>query len=1044
MNATPPPLPTCSVCQWILDPNGTCPRCRAPEDWNDQIEANDFIVRRLNDWRQAGQLTDRQLQTLADIYARRREAMLAAGNARQPFHADATFSRRDECWSCKQYLAKKSSHCHDCGAPLDQPGVRSLRYLEYLYRELRQHEDSGVLPLRQAHQLIAEIGERVGALKQKLERDRAPMVIPVEAEPQSRRPRPRSRRVEEPEREIARRSMLEILLDPHSIQWMLAAGGALIVLGGVIWLASLGLLRNPLLIAFVLGAGNAALLGGGYALILGTRHQSAGLALTLLACLIMPLNLWFYDTHDLITVDRNLWVAALFCCVVYVVTALLLKDPVFVYVLIAGVTLTGLLLLAQFHHFGEVLAPVSLLIILGLICLHAERAFPVEAVPSPLQGLSTDPGHEHESGSDGKNPFSRQRFGMAFFWCSVVLFAAGLLLLLCAQLVGWMHKMIFPNQFPFDVVNPIRLPWCLAIVLAGTYAYIYSDLVVRKIGVYIYLAGITILWAEILILVLADLARVEAVVIITLALTALAVNLFQIAFESYHPFLRRIAPLGVLLSIMPVGFGVMLHFRATNNVLHQFVPFEITWAYVGAMAVTALCCRGGAFLYRHRLREVSVSYFFLTAAATLLFAAGLAWMIGVKAWEAQAPLVMLVPILYLIAAYLYRGHTPENPLVWAAHGATALMILVSLWVALGITPQVREVVPVQGKTLNLLLALFCLECAGFYSTAAFLRRIHWPIYLATVMLCGTIWQLLMFFGTPDEFAPIAFALPGFVLLVVYRLGVFESLELAGLERTTFQSANALTTLGFAAGALLSLSRLFLPDNALARLDPGGDWHVPVRAVLYLLAFLVIVSIASAALVQQQTWRRVHVVSSIVNGVLLLLTIYRLSLLSHWQQLEILGIVIGLVLLVFAHAGWYRETERASDLVTMAFFFGSLAVVTPLFIAIVVHRLQGKFQPGLDDLGLIVASIALFTSGVFCRIRASTLVGASGLAAYLLVILIGLHRHLAEQWIIGMYLTLGGAVLFGGALFLSLYRDWFLSLPDKVRRHEGVFRIFDWR
>ena len=44
----------------------------------------------------------------------------------------------------------------------------------------------------------------------------------------------------------------------------------------------------------------------------------------------------------------------------------------------------------------------------------------------------------------------------------------------------------------------------------------------------------------------------------------------------------------------------------------------------------------------------------------------------------------------------------------------------------------------------------------------------------------------------------------------------------------------------------------------------------------------------------------------------------------------------------------------------------------------------------------------------------------------------------------MYLALGGVVLFGGALILLMYRDWFLALPDKVRRREGIFRIFDWR
>ena len=59
---------------------------------------------------------------------------------------------------------------------------------------------------------------------------------------------------------------------------------------------------------------------------------------------------------------------------------------------------------------------------------------------------------------------------------------------------------------------------------------------------------------------------------------------------------------------------------------------------------------------------------------------------------------------------------------------------------------------------------------------------------------------------------------------------------------------------------------------------------------------------------------------------------------------------------FAYVGWYRETERASDLVSMGFLFGSLAVVSPMLLATIVHRIQRNFQPGLDDLGVIVACI----------------------------------------------------------------------------------------
>jgi hypothetical protein len=42
------------------------------------------------------------------------------------------------------------------------------------------------------------------------------------------------------------------------------------------------------------------------------------------------------------------------------------------------------------------------------------------------------------------------------------------------------------------------------------------------------------------------------------------------------------------------------------------------------------------------------------------------------------------------------------------------------------------------------------------------------------------------------------------------------------------------------------------------------------------------------------------------------------------------------------------------------------------------------------------------------------------------------------------LTIGGCVIFGTGLLLSIYRDRLLMLPDKIKRREGVFRVLSWR
>jgi hypothetical protein len=42
------------------------------------------------------------------------------------------------------------------------------------------------------------------------------------------------------------------------------------------------------------------------------------------------------------------------------------------------------------------------------------------------------------------------------------------------------------------------------------------------------------------------------------------------------------------------------------------------------------------------------------------------------------------------------------------------------------------------------------------------------------------------------------------------------------------------------------------------------------------------------------------------------------------------------------------------------------------------------------------------------------------------------------------MTIGGGVIFGTGVLLSIYRDRLLTLPDQVKRREGIFRILTWR
>src|SRR5579875_2009829 len=347
-----------------------------------------------------------------------------------------------------------------------------------------------------------------------------------------------------------RRNLLEILLDPQNIHMLLAFGGALIVVGLVIWLWVNEWLKPPV-VAVGLGAVNMALLGVGWWLLHGSRHPLAGRAITLLACLVLPLNLWYYHANNLITVEGHLWIAALVLSALYAASALVLRDEMFVYIFMAGVTLTGLLFLADLppspQKFWEIALPSTMLVVLGLLAIHAERAFPEQ-----------------------EGPFGRRRFGLAFFWSGHVLLAAGLLLVLGADIAGdWLYKPLFKTVYdrmkttPSPIVGELR--WlALLLVVAGTYAYIYSDLVVRRVGVYIYIAAGTLLWTLILGLQLLHIELGMDALIAVLALAALALNISQATVFRSSRYTRAIPILGVLLPLLAVALGLLVYLQALS------------------------------------------------------------------------------------------------------------------------------------------------------------------------------------------------------------------------------------------------------------------------------------------------------------------------------------------------------------------------------------------------------------------------------------------------------------------------------------------------
>ncbi len=534
----------------------TDPSTAAAAD-GDLSQAVAFVRAAFAGWRQQGWIRGEEMADLEAYY----DGLQSDAAGEKPLSARLALPAPDACWSCKGPVGT-ADYCPDCGAPANNDAVARLRRLVCLCHEIKKHEREGRLDLSAAHASMADANGRLVALRRKLGDQRLPntlpTVVPVGPPPAvvlEEVPRPAP---------VPARNFLEILLDPRSIQWLLASGGAVLAIGLVVWLAAAGLFENKMFVAVLLGGANLALLAAGLAAVRFTRYQLAGRALALLACLIMPLNLWFYDYQGILKIEQHghLWIAALVCVGLYAASAAVLRDPALVYVFVGGVALTGLLLLAdrdveEGALFWMACGPTTFLAILGLLCIHLVHVFP-----------------------EGDAPFGQRKFGLAFFWSGHVTLALALLLLLAVQLTyGLFYESTFRPFFQqlerqigytplSDRSELVTLVWgqilALGIVAAASYTYLFSDLGVRKIGVYIHLGAITFLWAEVLLLNLAftqwpNLSmpdRVE-VVIVALAATGLLANVVSTRVGAAAALLRRTGPPAALtMSILPLLLGL--------------------------------------------------------------------------------------------------------------------------------------------------------------------------------------------------------------------------------------------------------------------------------------------------------------------------------------------------------------------------------------------------------------------------------------------------------------------------------------------------------
>jgi hypothetical protein len=174
MSATTASWP-CPACGEVIPATfQDCPYCGALADWLDLMRAVDFAVRRFLLWKLEGALSAAQYRAVVEACRRQLDQLARGAATGRPAPADTGLPPRCQCWSCRQTNHPGARYCAGCGAPLDTPEARLIRYQTFLACEVKRQEEAGRLTAAQSAQLMSDAPQRLAELRERLEKDRLP------------------------------------------------------------------------------------------------------------------------------------------------------------------------------------------------------------------------------------------------------------------------------------------------------------------------------------------------------------------------------------------------------------------------------------------------------------------------------------------------------------------------------------------------------------------------------------------------------------------------------------------------------------------------------------------------------------------------------------------------------------------------------------------------------------------------------------------------------------------------------------------------------
>ena len=807
------------------------------------------------------------------------------------------------------------------------------------------------------------------------------------------------------------RSFIEQLLSPQSLQWMMACGSGILILGFVIWLWSVGVFENPLVVASCAGAATLGLIAGGTLMVRKTCYQLGGRWLTLLGALAMPLNLWLYDAQGLITLSDggHLWIPAAICCVIYAGIARVLRDATFVYTLVGGIVLTGMLFLADqsIGRFFHWLPPTKFLLTIGWISVFAERLF-----------------------ASGKSDFSRENFGVAFYRAGILVVTSGLAILLGGFFSAIGSSILSTVEFwPLTTITDSAKIWALGLVsvsAAGFFAQGYLRTSKWHYGI-----GVSLIaWAGLIAMNVCGITLTFTSIAIFAGALLTASNSLQVLTRNRSETQQTVghSVLGLIGSQFAVGALSVL--AAAQILFSTLTPVDtlipISWWTVLQFALTTSAAWSLAWnIGTGNEQSKSSAEFvggFLSFGGIVAMLAGWVAVSLSTIVDSQFGVLLLAaaPLLVVIAAiFLPTGQRKLSlgtvaSSMTSTHlvmlGVTATNLHLTWAICLGLAAATYFAVSwIGSKTVNQILSLLSITASiavlGNYAGFDFGHCL-----ILAPMIAGTIIKIACYLAAMNDQQQTAkkkFSVELGANLIVFQAGIASVLFAMSrwLDGQTGQSLMVVMASTLACTVLVS----FLTKDAA--------WRTAFRTL--------IIAIVGSCL-------------CVFDGFLNL---------DGWHRGEIISIAGGIMLLVLGHAAWMRESEgEEDDTATISLILGGLMVAIPLGLGLLICRLQESpegYWRLFHEIMAITCGLIMLGSGLLCRIRSTTIAGGL-LLAFFVGSLAVLVRWPSQLQNVSVVMMVGGGVFFAVAVLMSIYRDRLISLPTRIRKGEGVYQVLKWR